>query len=198
MAGPLGGRWARTRNGGCPRGAPASAGVVRGVQATGSRSRAAVSLLDTHGSLLWRTARRVSLCPDDAEDALQRATVILLTKAPPYPPRRLLAWMRLVTRREALALRRERERMLAGELPRTLPCLGPGPAERLEARERTRERARELRRLKPDQRRALILQGQGYSYREIGELTGWTYTKVNRSLAEGRARLQQRDRSKTI
>jgi hypothetical protein len=30
----------------------------------------------------------------------------------------------------------------------------------------------------------------GYSYAEICELCGWTYTKVNRSLAEGRARLR--------
>ena len=34
-----------------------------------------------------------------------------------------------------------------------------------------------------------MLQAQGYSYAEICELCGWTYTKVNRCLAEGRARL---------
>ena len=38
---------------------------------------------------------------------------------------------------------------------------------------------------------ALILQAQGYSYAEIQQLCGWTYTKVNRCLAEGRARLRQ-------
>ena len=27
---------------------------------------------------------------------------------------------------------------------------------------------------------------EGYSYAEIQELTGWTYTKVNRCMAEGR------------
>jgi DNA-directed RNA polymerase specialized sigma24 family protein len=31
----------------------------------------------------------------------------------------------------------------------------------------------------------------GYSYREIGEITGWTHTKINRCIAEGRARLRQ-------
>ncbi len=35
-----------------------------------------------------------------------------------------------------------------------------------------------------------MLQAEGYSYAEIAETCGWTYTKVNRSLAEGRARLR--------
>ena len=60
-----------------------------------------------------RTARRVSLCADDAEDAFQRAVEILLTKAPERPPNALVAWMQVVTRREALAVRRARERILA-------------------------------------------------------------------------------------
>ena len=60
-----------------------------------------------------------------------------------------------------------------------------------ERREGCREQARRLTGLKPDERRALILKGEGYSYREICERTGWTYTKVNRCLAEGRARLRQ-------
>jgi DNA-directed RNA polymerase specialized sigma24 family protein len=31
----------------------------------------------------------------------------------------------------------------------------------------------------------------GYSYREIAERQGWTYTKVNRCVAEGRAALRR-------
>jgi DNA-directed RNA polymerase specialized sigma24 family protein len=41
-----------------------------------------------------------------------------------------------------------------------------------------------------DERRALSLLAAGYSYREIGQLTDWTYTKVNRCVAEGRAALR--------
>ncbi len=156
-----------------------------------ARTRAAVSLLGAHEVSLRRAARRVSICHDDADEALQRATLILLTKAPPHPPRRLAGWMHVVTRREALAVRRERERLLAAEVGEALPCCAPSPAERAERRERSRDRVRLLGRLKPDERRALVLKGQGYSYREICELTGWTYTKVNRCLAEGRARLRQ-------
>ena len=46
--------------------------------------------------------------------------------------------------------------------------------------------------LKPDQRTALILLGLGCSYAEIGALRGWTYTKVNRCISEGRAALRRR------
>jgi RNA polymerase sigma factor (sigma-70 family) len=153
-------------------------------------ARAAVSILDGHQVSLRRTARRVSLCPDDADEALGRATLILLTKAPPHPPRRLAGWMHVVTRREALAVRRERERLLGAEIGEAHPSGAPSPAERAERRERSCERMRSLSRLKPDERRALVLKGHGYSYREICEITGWTYTKVNRCLAEGRARLR--------
>jgi len=155
------------------------------------RSHAAIALLDAHGPALRRTARRVSLCPDDADDAVQRATLILLEKAPTHPPPRLAAWMHVVTRREALTLRRERERLLGAEVCETLPSGSPCPAERAERSERSMERARALRRLKADERRALVLKAEGYSYTEICSLTGWSYTKVNRCLAEGRARLRQ-------
>ena len=131
------------------------------------------------------------MCADDADDALGRATLILLEKAPPHPPERLAAWMHVVTKREALAVRRERERLLGSELSDAPAAASLCPAERAERREWAQARARWLHRLKPDERRALVLLGQGYSYAEICELTDWTYTKVNRCLAEGRARLRQ-------
>jgi DNA-directed RNA polymerase specialized sigma24 family protein len=45
--------------------------------------------------------------------------------------------------------------------------------------------------LKANERLAIVLQAEGYSYAEICELCGWTYTKVNRCLAEGRATLRR-------
>ena len=70
------------------------------------------SLFDAHGAVLRRVARRHSLGPEDADDALQRAAEILLTKAPSVEPNRLIAWMAVVTKHEALAVRRSRERLL--------------------------------------------------------------------------------------
>lgn len=98
--------------------------------------------------------------------------------------------MHVVTKREALAVRRDRERSVC-EIPDFLAASVPCPAERAERRECAIERGRALRRLKPDERRAIVLRAEGYSYAEICQLTGWTYTKVNRCLAEGRARLRQ-------
>jgi RNA polymerase sigma factor (sigma-70 family) len=164
---------------------------------TGGRRERALAVLAVAEPDFRRTARRISLCADDAEDAFQRAVEILLTKAPRRPATSLVAWMQVVTRREALAVRRARERILATwrddahELAGRLLCERPGPEEHAERRDRVATAARALAKLKPDERLAIVLQAQGYSYAEIGELCDWTYTKVNRCLAEGRARLQR-------
>ncbi len=167
------------------------------------RARAAVELLDSHGAVLRRVARRHSLCREDADDALQRAAEILLTKAPSVDPGRLIAWMTVVTKHEAMAVRRGRERLLACLAPdapagratadplETAAHDGPDPAERALRREQLAAARRALATLKANERLALVLQAQGYSYLEICELCGWTYTKVNRCLAEGRARLHR-------
>jgi RNA polymerase sigma factor (sigma-70 family) len=161
------------------------------------RARAAVELLCAHRTSLWRNARRFSICADDADDALQRAAVILLTKAPAVERGRLLAWMSVVVKHEALAVRRSRERQLGGargtgadnELALLATDL-PGPGERAERRERVADAMARLAALKANERLAILLQAQGYSYAEICARCGWTYTKVNRCLAEGRARLR--------
>src|SRR4051794_29444254 len=48
-----------------------------------------------------------------------------------------------------------------------------------------------MRRLKRDEARALMLKAEGLSYNEIGERLGWTYTKVNRCITEGRRRVMK-------
>ena len=171
-----------------------------------ARRRAALQLLDAAEPAFRATARRLSLCAADADDAFQRSVEILLTKGPTgASPRHLAAWMQVVTRREALALRRARERLLGRSAPPTdhlaaagtsdpldhVVCDRPDPAERFERRERLAEATLLLAELKPHERRALVLQAHGYSYAEIGEICGWTYTKVNRCLSEGRARLRE-------
>jgi RNA polymerase sigma factor (sigma-70 family) len=165
------------------------------------RKRAALELIKCHEQTLRRTARRYSLCADDAEDAYQRALVILLTKAPTADPMQLIRWMQTVTKHEALAVRRHRERLLGppgppgqeGDSPdwiQLIPSARAGPADLAERRERTARSREALATLKPQELRALTLLAEGYSYREISRITGWTRTKVNRCLAEGRARFR--------
>jgi DNA-binding CsgD family transcriptional regulator len=70
----------------------------------------------------------------------------------------------------------------------TLPEQGVPVDERAERDERTARSVEALGRLKPDERKALLLKAQGLSYREISDRLGWTYTKVNRAITEGRRR----------
>lgn len=166
------------------------------------RKRAAVETYARSETALRRTARRYSLCADDAEDALQRALEILLRKAPSDDPRELVKWVQTVVKHEALAIRRERERTLAGPAAaRTgsgdedwvalLPASTAGPAERVERREAIARSREALQALKPQELRALTLLAEGYSYVEIGEITGYSHTKINRCLAEGRERFRK-------
>jgi len=164
------------------------------------RKRAAVELVAREERALLRTAQRYSLCADDAEDAVQRALEILLTKAPTDRPRELARWMQTVVKHEALAIRAYRERMLgsppggegkAVDPVAAIPSPGDDPAARTERREGVARSREALRTLKPAELRALTLLAAGYSYAEIGELTGFSRTKVNRSLAEGRERFRR-------
>ncbi len=167
-----------------------------------ARKRAAIETYSRHESTLRRTARRYSLCADDADDALQRALEILLTKAPSDDPRELIRWTQTVVKHEALAVRRDRERILSGPAAAApeegredwvalLPADADGPPERAERREVVARSREALQSLKPQELRALSLLAEGYSYAEIGEITGFSHTKINRCLAEGRERFRR-------
>jgi RNA polymerase sigma factor (sigma-70 family) len=171
---------------------------VQGGTATAGRKRAAVELVAREDAGLRRTARRYSLCEDDAEDAYQRALEILLVKAPSERPRELSRWMKTVVKHEALAIRRYRERMLgvAGgdgdEDPiARLAASGAGPGESFERREQIARSREALQALKPAELRALALLAAGCSYAEIGRITNFSHTKINRVLAEGRERYRR-------
>jgi RNA polymerase sigma factor (sigma-70 family) len=155
----------------------------------------ALTLLERHGAQILATARRYAASPEDAEDAYQRAFEILLTKAPTTSENELVPWLKTVVKHEAFALRRQRERHSPvtddgrlGDRP-TPPAITHDQAERYE---QLRQGAEALRQLKPQEIRALRLKAEGYSYREICRITGWTYTKVNRCLTEGRQAFARR------
>ncbi|MGI8728328.1 MAG: RNA polymerase sigma factor [Solirubrobacterales bacterium] len=158
------------------------------------RAAVAAELFEDHAPALLGGARAASLCAADAEDALQRGLEVFLREGPVGTSDRPLAWLRVVIRNEAILVRKRRERLLGvdGE-PRPerteSPCGHLGPLQRLLDRERSKRAAGILAPLKHDQRRALALQAAGCSYAEIAAICDWTYTKVNRSISEGRASL---------
>lgn len=164
-----------------------------------ARKRAVVELIADHGETLRRTARRYSLDAEDADDAYQRALEIALTKAPTTDLRELIRWAQTVTKHEALAVRQGRERLLGFRSRREdvdddpvarIPAPQQGPEERVERREEIARSREALKTLKPAELRALGLLAEGYSYAEIGAITGFSQTKINRVLAEGRARFR--------
>ena len=167
-----------------------------------ARKRVAVETYARNEAVLQRTARKYSLCADDAEDALQHGLEALLRQAPTDDPQELVKWMQTVVKYEAMAIRRDRERTLAGAAATSdkdaaanwvtlLPTSSDGPAERAERREAIARSREALQALKPQELRALTLLAEGYSYTEIGEITGYSQTKVNRCLAEGRERFRR-------
>lgn len=166
-----------------------------------ARERAAVEMVRRYEHLLKRTARRYSLDAEDVEDAYQRALEIALTKAPTTDPGELIRWTQTVIKHEALAVRRKRERLLGvssrpspdgpdADPMALLPASGGGPAEEVERREDVARAREALRALKPAELRALTLLAEGYSYAEIAGITGFSMTKINRCLAEGRERFR--------
>jgi RNA polymerase sigma factor (sigma-70 family) len=156
---------------------------------------AALELLARHGAQILATARRYAATPEDAEDAYQRGLEILLTKAPTTSEADLVPWLKTVVKHEAFALRRHRERHAPitddGELgERGTPAAAT--SDQAERYEDLRQGAEALGQLKPQEIRALLLRAEGFTYAEICEITGWTYTKVNRCLTEGRRALSVR------
>ena len=148
-----------------------------------------LDLIAAHADSLLRTARRYSLCADDAQDAYQRGLEILIRHAPRLDADRAGGWLHTVVKHEALAINKARCRIVGGEevdFDAIEIRTAPSPEDRVLAFEQVARSAEALQRLKPQEVRALWLKAMGNSYQEICDATGWTYTKVNRCLAEGR------------
>lgn len=167
----------------------------RGGRGSGAAEELILRTVAAHADSLLRTARRYSICVDDAQDAYQRALEIFMTHADRLDPARAAGWLHVVVKREALAIRRSRKKLVgssdvnldAHEAPRL-----PTPDEQLLTFDMINRSAEALQRLKPQELRALWLKAQGHSYNDIGAITGWSYTKVNRCLTEGRRSFLQR------
>lgn len=169
------------------------------------RKRARVQSIATelysnrYGQLL-SIAQRNAPTRADAEEALQEAFVSFIAHFDPDSGAPPIAWVVLTLKRTCWAKARNGNRELSADnfgpwevrADRSrldeAASLGTDMAERIETVHAAREAMTSL---KSDQRKALLLLGLGYSYKEICELTGWTYTKVNRCISEGRMALRE-------
>ena len=153
---------------------------------------AARELVERHGAQIMGTARRYSLSAEDAEDAFQRGLEILLTKAPSTDEDDLVPWLKTVVKHEAFAIRKQRLRMEPAGDRELAAGVAPATHDQAERKERLRLGAEAMSRLKPQEVRCLLLRAEGYSYKQICDETGWTYTKVNRCITEGRRAFVER------
>src|SRR3954469_4293864 len=157
-------------------------------------SRRVEALIARHGAGLLRVANHFSLCQDDALDAYQHALEIYLRRLETVDPATEGAWMRVVVKHEALAIRRARQGSVDHDdvdLDAALPSGGRDVDDHVAGGERVERSVEALRALKPDEAKALMLKAEGLWYDEIGRRFGWMYTKVNRSITEGRARFMK-------
>jgi RNA polymerase sigma factor (sigma-70 family) len=154
-----------------------------------------VDLVSANGGAFKATARRYSICSADAEDAYQRGLEILMTKAPTEERSQLRPWLHTVIKHEALALRRQRERLMAGteaDLEGSLAEHAQSPEDEASEKQRAFRTAEALGQLKSSELKCMLLKALGYSYDEISAQTGFSWTKVNRSLTQGRKRFFDR------
>jgi RNA polymerase sigma factor (sigma-70 family) len=166
--------------------------------ASSARQARAATLADRlyteHRGRLLAIARRNSACIEDAEEALQDAFILFIDRFDPDAKAPPLAWLTLTLKRRCWALHRHQRMRAAARREDNgegLPDRRRLPDELAEVTEAVAKIRRLLTELKPAERKALGLLALGYSYREICDATGWTYTKVNRCITEGRATLRR-------
>jgi RNA polymerase sigma factor (sigma-70 family) len=163
---------------------------------TGLRGDEAALYREHHTALRRAVARRVRLDEDLIEDACQTAWMQLL-RCQPDRERPLFGWLVTVAVHEAYDLSRRRrgelslDTVVAAGGDRTIRLVDTveGPTvvdESLEARRALRALASLPRR----QRRYAVLRTAGFSYREIGQLTGATHTNVNKHLVRASRQLK--------
>ncbi|HWW66512.1 MAG TPA: sigma-70 family RNA polymerase sigma factor [Solirubrobacterales bacterium] len=174
---------------------------------TERRARILEQLLATEGGLLRRQARRHAPSAADAEDAFQEGCLDFLRCYEDPSGERALGYLMVCVKHRAWAAghqARTREAFYEVTLTDVLDeqddvpllrilCERPGPAERAERGEEVARFFEALAALKSAERTALLLLGLGCSYREIMERQGWSYSKLNRCLSEGRAALRALD-----
>jgi DNA-directed RNA polymerase specialized sigma24 family protein len=159
------------------------------VRSTASAQALLLGVLREHADELLQVARAHSLCADDAHDAYQRSLELFLRHGRRLRAQTARGWLFTVVKREAQAVRRSRSELVGWEDvdPERLEARHvASPEERALAEDMVARSTEALHGLKPAELRALWLRASGHSYAEIRTSTGWTHTKVNRSVSEGR------------
>ena len=171
---------------------------------TANRTAAISAFYTANADRLMRAVRGAAATSDQTiEDACQNAWTVLVRRPDVALDAAGFAWLRRVATHEAWRLCGQQldenpagdfhgpANQTPGELGEPIARDPRSAEDRALARIEHRERLAWLAALKPAEREALVLQGLGYSYREIAAETGATYTAVNRRINEARGRLHK-------
>lgn len=143
-----------------------------------------------HRRLLSCVRRRFPTVPNAViEDACAQTWLIAWRERRRVEPQNVFGWLLVVASNEVCALLKKRRREAdidSLDLTHVLAS-DSDPEASLEFREALRALAA----LNDNQRVALALRAAGYSYSEIQELLGCTYTWVNRHVTEGKRALRR-------
>jgi RNA polymerase sigma factor (sigma-70 family) len=121
-----------------------------------------------------------------AEDAVAEAWLIAWRNRGRLDVEYAERWLAVVARHEAYRL--------LDQQAKTVPALYDQAGEHaydLDDRLTAREHLRVIAGMRPQRRTALLGRALGFSYRDIAQATGHTYTWVNRHVTEGRAELRE-------
>jgi DNA-directed RNA polymerase specialized sigma24 family protein len=126
-----------------------------------------VETIHRHADAVLKLARLHSLCADDAHDAYQRGLELFLRHASRLDADQAHNWLLTVVKREAWAVRRQRQRFVGSQefdFDLLEARTTASPEDDAIAFEDVAESAEALRRLKPQEIRALWLRASGRSY----------------------------------
>jgi RNA polymerase sigma factor (sigma-70 family) len=156
-------------------------------------------LFRLHYTRLVRRVQRGDGVPEAVAEDCASFAFLQLCRNQPDRCEQTPGWLRTVARHEAYAWHRHTNRCwslderAAGGGGAAFTDLVPAPVD-VELAFDAREALRSLAGLGDRRRTALTLKVAGYSYREIQDLLGVTFTWINRHLTEGRAELRKRAR----
>jgi RNA polymerase sigma factor (sigma-70 family) len=163
-------------------------------------------LFRLHYSRLVRQVQRGDGVPEAVAEDCASIAFLQLCRKQPDRCERTPGWLRVVARHEAYAWHRHARRCWSLDEP-VAESSATGAGERatfadlvrapvdVDLAVDAREALRSLAGLGDRRRAALTLKVAGYSYREIQEILGVTYTWINRHLTEGRAALRRQARA---
>lgn len=164
-------------------GARAAGRAPGGAAGAGSGGQLVTRTLAVHAATLQRIALRHSLCADDAADAVQRALELFLRHADRLDAERAHRWLFTVVKREAMAVRAERQRILPRE-PYDFDAVDlrtdPSLEDRVVAADGAARAAQALGQLKPAEAQALLLQAAGLIPSCSSRLWAWSLPSSRR------------------